>query len=310
MSRAFTSRIFATNQLDPVNWHGPWGTQAIDEGAASAILVLPPGFERDVKAGRPVSLQVLIDGTDTNNARVIQNSLRAATLDFLPEIGVELPPAKVDAQVRLWFNPGREESLFIVPGVYSIMLAIYPALLAGMAMVREKEQGTILQVYASSLSAAEFLAGKLLAYWIVGMGEALIMMVACGFIFGVGLVGDPTPLVVGTIIYLATSVLFGLVLANRANTMASAIQSIGIVFMMNYLLSGVIYPLSNIPVPFIYISDIIPGRYYVEVTRDAFVRGTGWSGVWYMIVYLAIIALLLFWAGWRSLRKMQLEVNN
>jgi hypothetical protein len=126
------------------------------------------GYETDIGA----KVAGRVDGTDGNNARVIQNSIKATTNFFVRSAGLKSGSEKVVAHMRFWFNPGRKESLFIVPGVYAIALSIFPAILAAIAMVREKEQGTILQIYTSTLSPTELLLGKALAYLLIFLGLA------------------------------------------------------------------------------------------------------------------------------------------
>ncbi len=196
-SRAYIERLFATNQFHPTSLHGK-PEEVIASGQAKAVVIIPPDFSRNINAGKPSSIQVLIDGTDGNNARVIQNSIRATTRFFLQTSGLQSFTNPVIPRIRLWFNPGRKESLYIVPGAYAVILWIFPSLLMAIAMVREKEQGTILQVYTTSMSATELLLGKGLAYLIIGLGQAIFLLLLGSLIFGLGLAGDPTPLLIGT----------------------------------------------------------------------------------------------------------------
>lgn len=307
LSRTYTERLFATNQFQPTAWIGSNPAQAIDQGIAKAAVVIPPEFSRQIKSGKTSPVQVLVDGTDVNNARVIENSIKATTNFFLQSTGLQSDTTKIDAQVRIWFNPGRRESLYIVPGVYAVILWIYPSLLAAIAMVREKEQGTIIQVYASSLSAIELLLGKGLTYFLVGLIQTLVIMGLGLLLFGIWFAGDPAPLLVGTLFFLSTSVLFGLLIGSRASTQSAAVQGVATVgFLTALLLSGFIYPLSNIPFPLSLITNVIPARYYIELTRDGFVRGTGWASVWLALLMLGLLGLLFLRVSSRVLGRMQL----
>ncbi len=308
LSQNYTERLYATNQFTPAQWQGSDPVRdGIERGIAKAAVIIPPEFSRDIKAGKPTTVQVLIDGTDVNNARVIKNSIQAFTnffiQDQLPSQGVN----KISAKIRLWFNPGRQESLYIVPGVFGVILAIYPALLSALAMSREKEQGTILQTYVSSISAAELLLGKCLAYFIVGMGQATIVMGIGSLVWGLRFAGDPTPLLFGTGVFLAASVMFGLFVGVRAANRSVSVQGVATAaFLFSLLLSGFIYPLSNIPFPLSIVTNIVPARYFIELTRDAYVRGTGWTGVWTALVFLAGLALMFFNISRRVIGRMQL----
>ncbi|WP_218080759.1 ABC transporter permease [Anthocerotibacter panamensis] len=308
-SRAYAERFWANGQFRAVQSDGrDPGQQALDRGWAKAALIIPSGFERQIKAGRTNAVQVVVDGTDSNNARVIKNSIQATTRFFLQTEGFQPQQSLVVPHIRFWFNPGRKEALYIVPGVYAVVLWIFPSLLAALAMVREKEQGTIIQVYASSLSAVELILGKGLAYFIVALGETFVIIGLGSLIFRVGFAGDPTPMLLGMVFYLAAAVLFGLLLGARAGSQSVAVQGVATVgFLTALLLSGFIYPVSNIPFPLSLISAVVPARYYIELTRDAFVRGTGWPGVWYAPLFLAIQAGVLFNGVRRNLQRMQLK---
>lgn len=308
LSQMYIERLFATNQFQPVRWSGNSPVdEALDQGVAKAALIIPPDFSRRIKSEKSSAVQVLVDGTDANNARVIQNSIRATTNFFLTNDGLVNRMERVKARIRLWFNPGRQESLYIVPGVYAVVLWIFPSLLAAIAMVREKEKGTILQVYASSLTASELLLGKGLAYVLVGLCESIVVMGLGGLIFRVGFAGDPTPLLIGTPIYLSAAIMFGLFLGVRSNNQNSAVQGVALIgFLTAFLLSGFIYPLSNIPFPLSLISNIVPARYFIVITRDAFVRGIGWDGVWFDVLMIVAIGLALFTGSRQLLKKMQL----
>jgi ABC-2 type transport system permease protein len=310
-SRAYIERLFATNQFQPVAWvrHGnlPKPHQIIDTGKAKAIVIIPPEFSSRINAGKLSNIQVLVDGTDANNARVIKNSIRATTRFFLQSNGLQALPNRVIAHIRSLFNPGRKESLYIVPGVFAVNLWIFPSLLSAIAMVRDKEQGTMLQIYSTSLSAAELVLGKGLAYLLISLMQALCIIVPGILIFQLGFAGDATPLLITTPIYLSASVLFGLFVGSRSSNQSAAVQGVATTgFLTAYLLSGFIYPVDNIPFPLSIVSYIVPARYYILVTRDAFVRGTGWAGVWHIPLIISTFCVLLFIASIRILGRMQL----
>jgi ABC-2 type transport system permease protein len=309
LSRTYIEQLFATNQFQPTPWSGNDSVRdALDQGIAKAAVIIPPDFNRQIKSDKPTTVQVLVDGTDTNNALLTQNTIKATTNAFLQIAGLQTGFPKVVAQTRLWFNPGRKESLYIVPGTYGLILWIFPSLLAAIAMVREKERGTILQIYASSLSAAELLLGKGLAYFLVGIGQAFVIISLGSFLFGLGFTGDPTPFLLGTLLFLITSIMFGLLVGAQASNQNTAVQGVTMVgFLSALLLSGFIYPLSNIPFPLSLISNVVPNRYYIELSRDAFVRGTGWAGVWLIPIFLALMCVFFFNSARKALSRMQLS---
>jgi ABC-2 type transport system permease protein len=322
LSRSYIERLFATNQFQLVPWIGKLpapelankptnnshNIDSIDRGIARGAVIIPPDFADHIQANKPTNIQVIIDGTDVANARVIKNSIRAANQFFLKSSGIESGIKLISADTRTWFNPGRKEAFYIVPGTFAIVLAIYPPLLAAIATVKEKEQGTILQTYASSLTATELLLGKSLAYSIIGLLEAIFIIAIGCFIWGLGFAGNPTPLIVGTPIFLFTSIQLGILIGVKTKTQSAAVQGVATVkFMTAMLLSGFIFPLTNIPFPLSLISYFVPARYYLNLTRDAFVRGTGWLGVWYNIPILLLLGIAEFLLAWQTIRRMQLQ---
>jgi ABC-2 type transport system permease protein len=309
LSNSYIEKLYATNQFIPKEWSGRDPVRdAIDKGIAKVAVIIPPQFSRDIKANKPTTLQVLIDATDVNNARVIRGSIQRVTNFFMQEEGLLPATQSIRARTRLWFNPGRLESLYIVPGVYGVILWIFPSLLTAIAMVREKEKGTILQVYASSISATELLLGKGIAYLLIAIAEALVVIGSGIVIFHLEVVDNPLTLLLGTLIFLIDSVMFGLLVGVRSNNQNSAVQLISLVgFITSLLLSGFIYPLNNIPFPLSLITNVVPSRYYIDITRDAFLRGTGWTGVWFDFLMLTILGLIFFNVSRRILSKMQLS---
>lgn len=308
ISSSYIERLYATNQFIPKQWSGDDPVRdAIDRGIAKVAVIIPPEFSRDMQAGRNATVQVLIDATDVNNARVIKNSIQRVTSFFMQDQGLQSFNNSVTPRIRLWFNPGRLESLYIVPGVYAVVLWIYPSLLAAIAMVREKEKGTILQVYASNISATELLLGKGLAYLLIAIIQALVVMGLGSLLFQVRLVGNPTTLFLGTLLFLADSILFGLLFGVRSSNQNAAVQSVSVIgFVTSLLLSGFIYPLNNIPFPVSIVPNIVPALYFINITRDAFLRGTGWAGVWFDLVILIVFGLVFFTISRNVLKRMQL----
>jgi ABC-2 type transport system permease protein len=307
-SRDFISRIGASQELvvvpEPL---GPSPTTILDAGNVRAVIVIPPGTQRALAAGRLAPIQSLVDATDVVNALTIKQILTATSAFVGATYAPPSAPPTVALHVRIWFNPGGNEALFIVPGVYAVILAMFPTILAAIAMVREKERGTIVQAYASRLRASELIAGKCLALECIGLAEALAIM-AIGFaVWGVRFAGDPLPLLIGTPLLVCCQVLLGLLIGARMNTVTSAIQASGSVnSLVSVLLSGFMYPVFTMPPFFQLLSYVVPARHFINITRDAFVRGAGWPGVWTEVFTLAFIALVLAVGAWLPMRRMQL----
>ncbi|MBU6452255.1 MAG: ABC transporter permease [Cyanobacteria bacterium REEB67] len=313
LSREYIARLYATNIIVPTKaTQAKSPRDAIDRGLAKMSLIIPHGFSAAIFQQKSAPLRVLVDGTDIANTQIVSNTVQAANLYFiarlvksrLPEVSVEM----VKPQLRIWFNPGRAEPLFIVPGAFGIILWMYPALLAAVAASREKEQDTIIRVYASKVAPMAFLLGKALIYFIVGMALALMVMVVGALLFQIHPIGDPTPLLVATPLYVLTSVLFGLMLGTYSNSQTTAVQATSTAgFFPCLLLSGFVYPIDNIPFPLSLFSIIVPARYFILLTRDAYVRAAGWPAIWQVPLALCAFIVVILFLTWLGLRRMQLK---
>ncbi len=307
-SRAYIEALAASRTFRLVAL--PEGLRAEDALAAEvvrAVVTIPGHFERDLARGRNAEVQWLIDATDANTANILRGNAAAVTQAFGQ--GNITATAPVQAEVRLWYNPGRESDKYIGPGAVAVVLALFPPLLAALAMSREHEHKTILQVYVSSISAWEFILGKTLAYVVIALAE-FVLVVALGMLaFGLRFVGDPTPFLVGALIYLACNIAFGVMAGATIDNQAATIQVVAMVsFLLSFLLSGFIFPLSNVPSGIRWVAYLVPARYFIEITRDAFVRGSGWGAVWPCHLALALLGSFFLFRAWRRLRNMQVEV--
>ncbi len=173
------------------------------------------------------------------------------------EIGPPGTAVPIQTEIRYWFNPGREDLKYFGPGVLAFAMALFPTLLAALALSREGELQTILQVYVSSITAFEYLLGKVIAYMIVAFAEWIMGMLILLFVFGLRLAGDPTPLLVTTFFYLLCTTCFGAMLGAAIPNQAAAIQAAQLGgFLTSFLLSGYIFPMENIPQPLRFLSQL------------------------------------------------------
>jgi len=282
--------------------------KALASETARAVIVIPEHFERDYLRGQQAEVQWLMDAVDANTANSMRGQAASLTNAFMAQYGAANSPGNqaIKAELRMWYNPGGESQKFIGPGAFAVILALFPPLLAALAVSREGEQKTILQVYVSSISAHEFLMGKVLAFFVIALGEWVLALLTAIWLFGLKLAGDPTPLLVGTVVYLLCNVCFGVMVGVAIPNQATAIQAVaGVQFLLSFLLSGFIFPVSNVPAGLRWISAIVPSRYFIEISRDAFVRGGGWPAVWNAPLMLAIGSAFFFFVAWRKMRHMQ-----
>lgn len=309
-SHDFIDAFRASVTFDVVSW--PTNRQpeeALIANTARAALIIPFHFGRDIARGTSPTVQLLVDAADANTAKLASGYALQITREYNRRNLGTLNPEPVQTAVRLWYNPGLSSKKFYGPGVFVLGLSMFPPLLAALAMAREGEQKTILQVYVSSISAHEFLLGKILAFMVVGLGEWLGGMVFLLTYFGLNLVGDPTPFFIATILYAFCVAAFGTMVGATIPNQAAALQAVAFGgFLLVNLLSGLIFPIENIPAGLRWISNIVWGRYYIEVVRDALLQGGGWPAVWWKLLIIALIGFIFYIIAWRSMRRMQLKV--
>jgi ABC-2 type transport system permease protein len=279
----------------------------LSAGRARAALIIPEHFERELRRRRPVQTQLLVDATDGNTAKIVRGTAGQVTSAFARQVGGAPAPA-IKTATRLWFNPGREPRKFYGPGFLVLGLSIFPTVLAALAMSREGEQKTILQVYVSSISAHEFLLGKILAGMITGVAQCTLLALLMFTLFGLRFAGDPTPVIVGSALFIFCVMSFGSLVGGAIPNQAAAVQAVALGgFLLAFLLSGLIFPIENIPEGLRWISYFVQARYYVLIVRDAFLQGGGWPAVWWAVLAIGAIGLVFYTLAWRTMRRMQVK---
>jgi ABC-2 type transport system permease protein len=307
-SRAYIESYMATTKFVPVATpQGSSLTEVLDGGRARIGLHIPPHFERDLLRGVPVVVQVLLDGTDANTANALRNSTKAINQAFLGRMSAAAASKPlVETQVRFWYNPGLADRRFFGSGALGMVLILFPALLTALAASREHEYGTVIQAYASTLSAPQWILGKAIPYIAVGLLELLICFTIGVFLFSYSFPGDPTPFVVGSLLYITTAVFYGMAVGNVMGAQAAAIQAVQLgAFLISMLLSGFLVPVSNVPIELRWISYMLPATYYIDITRDSLLRGGGWAAIGKSVLVLVLMTFVLFGANMRKMHRMQ-----
>jgi ABC-2 type transport system permease protein len=307
-SHDFVDAFRASLTLHAISWTvDKHPEDALSSNLARAVLIIPYHFGRDMARGVSSPVQLLVDASDSNTAKLVAGYSNQITRAYNQRTA-PARPQPVEADIRLWYNPGLSSKKFYGPGIFVLGISMFPPLLASLAMAKEVEQKTILQVYVSSISAFEFLLGKILAFMAVALLETAVMLVLLFTYFGLGFAGDPTPFVVATILYSFCVASFGTLIGSAIPSQVAAMQAVALGgFLLVFLLSGLIFPIQNIPAALRWISTFIWGRYYIEVVRDALLQGGRWPAIGLKVAIIAVIGLLFFGLAWRGMRKMQLK---
>jgi ABC-2 type transport system permease protein len=306
LSRRYVEAYAATNKFRMVERAGS-DLEMLEGGYARAVLQIPPDFERDFRRGVSPEVQLIVDGTDTNSAVLIRNIATAVSRSFRAHgVAFRDPSRPIKLETRYWYNPGLSDAKFFGSGALAMVLILFPALLGAIAVSREMELGTVAQAYASTLSAPQWVIGKALPYWIVGLIQVGLLFLYGMVLFGYQAPSNPLPMLVGSAVYLGAAVLFGMMVGNVTGSQAAAIQAVQLgAFLLSMLLSGFLVPVSNIPVELRWVSLFVPARHYVEVVRDAMLRDGGWESSARQLLCLLGLATLYFAVNVRRMRRMQ-----
>jgi ABC-2 type transport system permease protein len=309
-SRDFIDAFRASGTFHVVSWAADrQPSEAFRTNTARAALIIPNHFGQDLARGRNTPVQMLVDATDGNTAKLVQGYSAEIVAAWNRRNGGSSHPPAIRADVRLWFNPGRDSQKFYGPGMFVLGISMFPPLLATLASAKEGELKTILQVYVSNIPAHEFIMGKILAFMIIACCEALLELVILLVVFRLHFAGDPTPFFVATVLYAFCVASFGTLIGSAVPNQAASIQAVALGgFLLVFLLSGLLFPVENIPSSIRWLSGIVWGKYYIEIVRDALLTGGGWPAMWAKVLAIGGIGVFFFFLAWRKMRRMQLSV--
>ena len=283
--------------------------RALASWRARAALIIPQNFERDFRRGAEPVVQLMIDATDSNAATALGNYAQSLNTSFARQNGIGQPQTRsVNLQQRLWYNPGLSDRVYFGTGGLGLMLIIFPALLGALTTAKEYETGTIIQAYASSLRATQWILGKALLYVVIGLVEFVLCFALGLLVFEFRFPSDPTILLVATIFYLLAGVFFGMMCGNATRNQSAAIQAVQMgSFLLSLLLSGYIFALRNIPVQIRWLSSFLPATHYIQIVRNSILRDAGWGTSFRPLVLLVVLAFSFFALNAIQMRKMQFK---
>jgi ABC-2 type transport system permease protein len=287
---------------------------ALDAGEAAAVLVVPHGFGRDLAARRGTSVQVLVDGTDSSRASIIQghaqNIIQRFTADQMAQrLRAEgIKPAgdllPIELRPRVLYNPELESRNFMVPGLIGVLLTMVGVLQTSLAIAREKDRGTLDQLRTTPLRAWEILVGKMLPYALVAMANAWIALAAGRWLMHVPVRGSLVVFFTGTVLFLMCALGVGLFISAITSTQQGAQTAafLGSVLPVFYL-SDFMFPIRNMPAWLQAVTVVNPARYYVAVLRGTLQKGVGFQELSGAFTALSIYAVVIGLAGVAAIRR-------
>ena len=270
-------------------------TALMDRGAVRVVVRMNRGFGEAVRAGGRAPLQLILDGTDSNTTSVVLAYAGQILEDlrFKPLVRGRAGTAGaggVRLVSRAWFNENLESRNFYVPGVIAALLAVISLILSSMAIVREREIGTIEQIMVTPIGRAEFVLGKTLPFLLIGVVNVVVVSLVAVLWFDVPIRGNPLLLMASALLYLVSMLAVGIFISTVSRTQQQAMMTAFFFILPAMMLSGFIFPIANMPVWVQWMTYLNPLRYFLVIIRGVFLKGIGFGLLWPQLAGLAVLA--------------------
>lgn len=279
----------------------------MDKGLVITAIQIDPGFSSDLKRGRPAAVLIIVDGTDSNTATVAMDYAGRVVLKYAREVDrrIGLNQAALDLRARAWYNPDLRSRNYNVPGVIAIVIMLTCLLLTSMAVVREREIGTMEQLMVTPLRPIELMLGKTIPFAAIGFFDVLLVTLIGVFWFDVPIKGAFYLMPFGTAIYLLSVLGIGLFISTISKTQQQAMMATFLFYVPAVLLSGFMFPIENMPLIIQYGTYINPLRYFLVIIRGIFLKGNGLDILWpQMTALLALGTMVITLSALRFKKRL------
>jgi len=291
-------------------------TDLIDNGKVILALVIPTDFEKMINKNETASVQALFDGSDGNTASIAAGYMQNIVSTYAKEIIVKrlnrlrmknIPAGNLTTEIRVWYNPTLKTRNFMVPGIVGLLLSVITLILTSLAVVKEKEIGTMEQLIVTPLKPYQIIIGKLVPFILLGFIAVIIVLTAMRFIFNIPVKGEIVFLFVSSFFYILSTLGLGLFVSTISKTQQQAMMiSIFVVLMPMVFLSGFAFPIENMPPIIQIISYVIPLRYFIIIIRGVVTKGLGFAELWQNAVVLLLFGVtILSLSSLRFQKKME-----
>ncbi|MGV8118445.1 MAG: ABC transporter permease [Candidatus Xenobiia bacterium LiM19] len=265
-------------------------------------IVIPPDFGRKVEKGSPVSIQVIVDGTNSSAANVISNysasSIAAYANTILKSRGLDVSRfGSLNVEMRFLYNPSLDNKYFFIPGIFAMIILILGTPITAMAIVREKEQGTLEQIIVTPIKPVELIIGKVLPYTILIIISSIGILIVTLLWFHLPLRGDLPALFLAIVLFLLNALGLGIFISTISQTQQQSILTSFFFILPLILFSGFLFPIANMPPLFRSIADVNPMRYFLDCARNIFLKGSGWEDLMHGFIALALTGIVIFTAS-------------
>ncbi len=269
-------------------------------GEISLAIEIPPDFAQDIRHGRPVSIGTWIDGVMPRRAQIILSYMQGMNLDWLTNLArkglkIKTPQEPISIETRYLYNPDVTSQKAMVPAAFAIVLMMVPAMLSALSVVREKELGSIVNLYVSPTTRLEFLIGKQIPYMFLAMISFFLMLGVAYFVFDVSVKGNFLALLLGTLLFVATSTAIGLLVSTFTKSQTAAIFATGVLTLVPTInFSGLLDPISSLEGIGAFTGHVFPTTFYLVIARGVFSKGLGFKelAIWFIPLLITIPLLL------------------
>ena len=272
----------------------------LDTGKATVAIVIHSGFAQDLENGVSAPLQVLVDGANSNTALIALGYVNQIVALFQAEqmslawpakAGPAAPAITVSLTERPWFNPGLEDRWFFIPGVIGTLTLVQVVNLTSFAVVREREMGTLEQIMVSPIRPVEFILGKTVPFFLIGLADVALITAVGVLWFGVPFVGDPLVMLLGASLFLVAALGLGLLISTFSRTQQQAFALNFFLINPIFILSGFAFPIAAMPAMLQWLTYLNPLRYFLVVIRAVFLKGVGVSVLWPELLAMTLLGV-------------------
>jgi len=284
----------------------------LDREEASLGFIIPPDFTKNLNADRPAPMLIVLDASDPNFANTSKGYVSAfisqyntnLLAEYINRQGITPLNQPVDGRIRVWFNENLISRNFIIPGIVAVIIIIAGALLTSLVVAREYENGTMETLKSLPLGAFDFLAGKMIPYFLIAMTDVMVAIIMGQVLFNVVMKAGFLMMVMASSLYILVALSIGLLLSTVIkNQMIANQAAILITYLPSFLLSNFVFPISNMPKALQVITYIVPAKYYISILGDIYMRNAGFMAVWPNYVVLAAIPVVLFAINYMLLKR-------
>ena len=291
LSRDFVQRLGASPYFKIVGHLASTAdvTEALDHSLTTMAVIIPTGWTAGIRADRETALQVILDGSDPNFAGIARSYITAfiesqnqrLLAQFLNRQGMEPIHPPVEGRIRIWFNEGLESRNFIVPGIIAIIIMIVGAMLTSLVIAREYENGTMETIRSLPIRAGEFLIGKAIPYFFIGLTDVLVAVLMGQVLFGIVMKASFWLMLLASSIYLLVALMLGLLISSVTKSQFVANQmAVLITYLPSLLLSNFVFPVINMPQFLQWITRVVPATYFIDILSGIYLRNLGFSHLW------------------------------